>query len=266
MRWTALIAALVVPGSAHGQPGLALSPLVSSVRTGEAVIIRALETDGSSTREVAWPASIDWFFVRLAGTQENRGREDAPTPAPDGTLRVPLAQAGAAMIGVDLPPRTMEWPAQFLSDFAARAGRDDICPAEPCPVRFLSSATTLVRAEGAAPPDEGTPTGKSGQQVEIRPLIDPTFAAPPGVLPLRVYLQGEGVSGAVVRATHVPTGRTATVRTDAKGIAEVSVDKPGRWRLEVRIIKPLVDEDAAYLAACGTLTFEAPDPKAEKSP
>lgn len=254
------------PGAAPA--GVVLKPSSFSAAPGDAIRVGLAET-GAANAAPAWPAEPAWFFVRLTGSQENRGPADAPAPDGAGTVRVPLPAAGVAMIGLDFTPRTEVWTPAAVTRFAAATGRPDACPSKDAKVEILVSATTLVHirpAPGAPTPIDTTATSKSGQQVEIRPLMDPT-AVPPGAdLAVRIYMQGEAAPGVEVRATHVATGTVQRLRADAKAIALIRVTAAGEWRLEADVLRPLTDADAQWRAGSASLTFTTPAALPEAAP
>jgi len=248
---------LLFTGSALAQQGLVLAPASHCVKAGESVSVTAqAETNGKlAPRE--WPGEIAWYFVRLAGTQENRGAEDAPKPEGNG-VRVPLPRAGAAMVGLDLPAREREWTPDELAAFASKAGIR--APGVASTVRHAVSATTLVRVDAAfgSPAPDVTPTSKSGQGAEIRPLMDPTSMPSPCDVPVRVYAEGDGVANAEVIVTHEGTGESRRVRADSKGIALATIDRAGRWRVEVSVLRPPEKDSKVWRAWSASLTFESP--------
>ncbi|CAG0951932.1 hypothetical protein PHYC_00245 [Phycisphaerales bacterium] len=242
-----------------GQDAVVLRPSTYSTTQGGEVRVAASAPAGPQTD---WPADIEWFFVRLAGTQENRGPGDGPAPARGQPHRLSLGLPGAAMIGLDLKAATQIWPPAALSTFAARAGTEDPCAKSDARVQLLRSATTLVRVSDAdgKPAADSTPTSKSGQQVEIRPLMDPTSMLPGGDLPVRLYMKGTAAGGGVISATHLESNTTQQATADSGGIALLHIERPGEYRLELRVLRPLAESDAAWQAGIATLTFEVPKP------
>jgi hypothetical protein len=221
--------------------------------------VRAVEPDGSA-RQVPWPQTADvrWLFVRVSGTQENRDAANLGNVDADDARRVMPAAAGTALVGVDLHTTLETWPPDYANAFARRCGNDVLCLQESISVRHSVSASTVVEIT-PSPHDAARPTSnhaamsKSGQQAEIRPLMDPTKIQG-GDLAVRVYVGGEGVAGAVVRAMHAATGAMQTIKADGKGIAVVNVDRGGEWRIEFHTLVPLGE---SWQATSSTLTFTA---------
>lgn len=255
-----LIAIAAISSGAFAQVGVCLVPESYAGRAGVPVNVGVKQGHAMAWDRAAWPTPMEWLFVRVAGTQANVGAGDAPAPDVSGRAPVTIRAAGVAMIGLDLTPTDSDWSPVMVSEMAGRAGVDDPCLTAPVAVRHVRSAVALVRvtdAAGETVPDS-TPTSKAGLLAEIRPLMDPTRMVPGGDIPVRVYVEGESVSGGVVYATHMATGRTQRVKADAKGIAGLRIDAAGEWRLECHVLRMGKEKGEAALAASATLTFEAP--------
>jgi hypothetical protein len=252
----ALLGVLLAP-FADAQDAVLLTPTAHTVRQGETLRLNIEERTPAAALAAPWPAELSWFFVRLAGTQENRTAEVPPRERPQ---ELTPALPGVAMIGVDLPPRESKWTPDEFASFARVTGCDDAPPATDAKVLILASATTLVRVNDAAgvTADDTTATTKSGQKVEIRPLMDPTTLAAGSDLPVRVYVQGEAVRDAIVLATHTPSGATVRARADTKGIAHLRIDQPGAWRIELRSLRAPTKDADRWTIASASLSFESP--------
>ncbi|QOI99889.1 MAG: DUF4198 domain-containing protein [Phycisphaeraceae bacterium] len=238
-------------GPDHAQtPVLGVSAL--SVAVGQPVTLSLEQPAPGGATPLEWPDSPAWFFVRLAGTQHNRSADEALTRE-DRTRLIP-ASPGVAMIGIDLAPANESWDAERFREFTGDA-------AKPAAVEVHRSATALVRVTHAdgSPAHDHTPTSKSGQQVEIRPLMDPTSLLPGSDLPVRVYVRGVGAAGARVIARHALTGERVETVADDKGIAHLRITHPGVWTIESRSLVAPRDQGQAWIAAFATLTFEAPE-------
>lgn len=266
-RWAFLVA-LVVAHGAFAQEPLVLRPGSFSAVQGREIALATETVQAKGTVASDWPTAVDWYFIRLAGTQENRGPQDAPRPAAGEPHKVVFPVPGTAMVGLDLTPQTQLWSPAALSSFARESGVHDPCATSDAKVQLLRSATTVLRVnDGAGKPSaDTTASSKSGQQVEIRPLMDPTTMLPGGDLPVRLYMKGSAAGGAVVAATHVATGAGQQATADPSGIALLHIAQPGEYRLELRVLRPLAESDAAWQAGIGTLTFEVPKPPEPETP
>ena len=256
MKFVVMGVWLCLAGAALAQPALFLEPGSHSVRVGEPVVLGALERREGKVEGVAWPLAR-WFFVRIAGTQQNRNGDEAPQADGAQKVSVDAPGPGVAMIGLDLPARAEEWSAERIAEFRGLAGRGAI--EKPATVTRLVSATTLVRvtdAQGDTGGD-GTATTKAGQKVEIRALMDPTAVKPGFDLAVRAYVEGDGVANAKVIATHVESGAVQTVVCDQKGIGHFTVERAGVWRLEFHEWREAKGETPC-IAASASLTLETP--------
>ncbi len=259
--------ALVATGSA--QAVRTLLPDRHELSAGSSVDLRLAEEAGGERTTAAWPAErIRWFFVRVAGTQENF---DAYTPLRKGLdfARVRVAHAGIALVGLDLRPRIEEVPAKELTEFLAKRVGPRTLPVgwrwtmerETVRVRRFESTKLLLRSvdEKGWLPSSADAQGKSGQRVEIRPLADPTAVRVNRVLPVRIYLPPGGSDGARVIARHVPSGRVQTFLTRPGGTGHFTVDAAGLWTIETHHARPLLnDEEADWEIHTATLSFEVP--------
>ncbi len=239
-----------------------------------------------------WPEnSCRWFFVRVAGTQENRDSIPAlpvlPTPiiadpAPGAAPSAPannqpgssaiwsFTTPGTAMIGLDLRPTIESVEAEdfrkFLEAHAAPsclALLDAHADDEPLRIKRLESTKAFIqvldaqgqRVEAGA---SETPASKSGQHVEVRTLMDPTAAAIGSDIPCRVYEKGDAVAGGRLIATHVATSVAQSIIADAKGIASFRLSDSGEWRLEFHHAEALKDSpEAPIVLYSATLVFQA---------
>ena len=194
-------------------------------------------------------ATPDWCFLRVAGTQENRDSLDVPAAnpnPPDAAIEAsvpigqwPLQHAGTALVGIDLAPVLVTGQTDSIVKWAAShvAKPKDLPPlagahTRVLHVRSVKSLVSIARADGETEGASGTSTSKSGQRVEIRPLMDPVTASIGSIVPCRVYALGDSLPGSIYTATHLPTGRVQRVETNDKGIGHFTVDAPGEWVVE----------------------------------
>ncbi len=268
----AVAAGLVVSSSARAQEALYLVPRAWSATVGENLSLSTLvrAPDAERPTPAPWPERIAWFFVRVAGTQENR---DAVEPAPDeagarAAVVWPAAHAGVTLVGLDAAEEIVTIASESLSRVAGAAGDATLAErfarstAPEARVLLCRSAKTLITVRdgaGAVAREAQPATSKSGQRVEIRPLFDPTLARVGSDVAVRVYAGVEEARGARVRATCEATGRTQEFTTDAKGIGLFHVEQAGAWRVEfTRVRAPIGEEAGEWVFESATLTFEAP--------
>lgn len=266
-RFGLLLWLLAGPALAADLPVPFLTPNRFVVTQGEAVAVRLAVGDAPTARPAAWPTEgVAWLFVRGGPTQTNRHDVRADRPQ-DGAVAVKIEHPGVTLIGADQRPVVLnlvgeEWRAFLRTHVAELSGAAAArLPDGPQTVRVrqVGSTKTLVRAARADGQVNSSPiaTSKSGQAVEIRPLFDPTAIRLGSDLPMRLYVDGGNCVGAHGRATHVPTGRSATFVADAVGSAFFRVTDSGLWRVEFHHAVPLAgDADADWALYSATLTFE----------
>lgn len=256
-----VILSLLLSGAPALAQHLVVLPSAFDVTLGADVALHAETTGDNASSPSPWPVEIAWLFVRSGGTQENRGPQDAPRPL-EGRVRVTPAAPGVALIGLDLPARTASAQPERVLLAARAAGRSDVCPDKPILVRWVTSAATLVRVRDPSGlvPTDGTGTSKAGLLAEIRPLMDAALTPAGSVLPVRAYLLGDAAPGAVILATHSPSGETQRVTADAKGIADVQITRPGTWIIRSTMLRASAEGEAAMSVGEASLTFDAPPP------
>lgn len=240
-------------------------------------VVQLVSSDGAA---MLWPSGdIGWVFVRSSGQQRNR--EDIAADQTDATLAsIPMPSnhgpGALAKIGVDLDPAVdvigRDALRIFVIDRALQTdpARIDALPAEVRVLR-VESCTLLVRSDDMSdiqPQPSPVATQKAGQQLEIRPLFDPTVFGVGSDLLVRVYVAGNQLVGEPL--TVVPPvidndvdggvdGASCTLPTNDKGIATVHLDRPGRWTLELAhlVIAPSETHEAVLYTS--SLTFDVPD-------
>jgi hypothetical protein len=215
-----------------------------------------------------WPTEqIRWFYWRGHGTQENRDIMRPDQPQANG-VTVPIDQPGLTLIGMDLRPRVEEFTfdeiKQFLDRNVAESAANEVLSKLPndrkLRVERIESFKTAVRR----PADDGRAgssavfASKTGQDVEIRLLADPTVPMIGGDVPLRVYIDDGKVVGMRVQAMRDGANAAPSVMTsESSGSCHFTLSHAGPWRVEahhaVAGAKPGVD----LTLYSSTFTFEA---------
>ncbi len=284
----AMVALGFLAAGASGQSVLFIAPdppTRAEAGVGQSVVVSALRgTDAAAAVADAWPtARIAWMFIRSGGGHQNF---EPGTPAPDAGRSGPgltLAALDAALVGVDLEPRDEELGGKALSDWAGTnievkllpKGFEAVAGMDKVVVRRVESAKTLMRGRGAGeqmrgnrPARSATATDKSGQAVEIRPMLDMTAATTPTDVPVRLYAFSEGAKGALLRVLHVASGEEQRIIANDKGIAWIRVERAGEYRLAFHAAAPFVasappaddGSKATWTLHSATCTFVAPSP------
>jgi hypothetical protein len=254
-----LIMATMVGGVA-AQDLPAIVPSAYRVQPGARLELSLID---ASARAAAKPWDDDqvaWTLVRVSGTQENSHRAPrADENATPGTLRI--GTNGATVVGVDFKPRAIALDVAALKKLVE--GRKDAKAPEPgSQVRLIQSAKTIIRVGASEPGQSANVTAKTGQQVEIRPVMDPTGLGIGSDVPVVVYAGDGKVAGATLIATHIATGERLEFVTNASAIGHFRQSRAGAWRVEFRQLveaKERRDGEPAWTLHTATLTFEARD-------
>jgi hypothetical protein len=232
-----------------------LEPAAHAAAVGTPV---ALAVSDGGERPLPWAQiPVGWMFVRVAATQRNM---DAAPVRHDGSVGLALPLAGVGVIGLDERSQVGTLDLAQLNAFLAERGRlnSPLPEAGPVRLRRVQSMKSVVRA-GAPGSEAGASeaVSKTGQQVEIRPLMDPGTTPAGADLAFRAYIQGSGAPGARLIATHAASGAVQDVLCDHSGIGRITITAPGRWRMEMHELRP-GDEQAQCILFTATLTFDSP--------
>ncbi len=105
--------------------------------------------------------------------------------------------------------------------------------------RSLKALVKVGVAEGEG--DGELPGQVTGQALELLLLANPYALDPGDALDVRVLLHGEALPGARVEAVNAKAGAsvaTQTARADARGVARLSLDRPGLWLVRTVHLAP----------------------------
>lgn len=223
----------------------------------------------ASPHRIPWDVErIEWVSIRSEGGEERR-HEFQPSGADKLAIPFVIEHPGAALIAMQFKESRVEMSSVEFTDFVTNratvrntrlqaAARSDQRPR----VRRYETASLVVRTRGSEPATGPSPItqGKAGLTVELQPLADPTSAKVGSELPLRLIAPKVApLEGAVVRATHVPSGKTQVCPLDRVGNASVKIDGPGVWRLEYNGARMATKNPAFdWVIYTATLSFEVP--------
>lgn len=262
---------LLTAAAAVGQQARFAEASDAEVGLGDAVSLSLVDADGARL----WSEHrAEYFLARTAWSQENR--DAVPVAERSGGLEAAWVadEPGVLLLGVDLAPVDETVSAGSFASFlervlpATRRGAldgllrtDDVEGAVV--VRRVESCKALVRVEGGDAEPVSIATSKTGQVVEIRPLMDPTAIVPGSDLAVRVYSRVPGPADGLVIATNVTTGEIVRAPTNGTSLVVVPIGGAGRWRLEFHAVEPLEaaagtegDGAAEWAVHTATLTFD----------
>lgn len=221
-----MLAALCLAASMGGTRSLALVPERFEFREGELVPMYLREGDSATP----WREQhVRWLFVRGGGRQANL---DRVPPGPRVMLE--LSTPGATMIGLDAP-----WTVDAMGTRHVRS----------------AAALLLVTAGDGDVPPSATAVSKSGLEVEIRPIMDPTNAAVGSDIAFRLYRKGDAQAGTALIARHAD-GESQRILTGPEGFATMHVTKPGVWLVSTMFTRMAAEVPEV---CSGTLTFKVPE-------
>jgi len=218
--WGAVLLA-VVAGQA-GAAESAVTPAALAPQAGMPLVLELNLPAGPDDAPATWnSANVAQFFVRVAGEQ----RTLLPVNADgDGRhARLTIDRAGPALLCIGAGPP------------AARGHSDSWQRVTHCTKIVLDVRPADGRAPATYTPNPGI-TAKTGQKIEIMPMVDPFRLRVGDDLPVRVYYEGVRISNARVTATVRPSGFSgpgteiqAARPTDAHGTTWLHVSRPGTW-------------------------------------
>lgn len=223
------------------------------------------------------PRPLDTTLVLAVRRYDARGTMDlmprlGEPPTPEAlALEAPVA--GTVLLALDSAAKSLTLPGDRFTHYLQEEGLDGVIAArraagtsdEPGRERYRRCIKTLIRVGEEA---DRTLAVRTGQRLEIVPLVD-LFALKVGdALGIEVTFDGQPLAGALVRAWHRGPGAspdsTASVtrhevRTDAAGRAEVRLGKTGEWMLSLVHMVPVTDDPAHdWDSYWGNLTFALP--------
>lgn len=258
---------LLIVAAAHAAAPVAtfLTPSQYTAAVGDAFTVRFDAGSARDAQPAAWPIEgLPRLFVRTRAAQENR-HDVRPERSGDHAVRIAAQPAGLTMIGADLGAKLITTTSAelqvFLDQHVASLTTARPTPGTELRIRHVAASKTFVRVT-ETPDASARPSAialsKSGQVAEIQPLVDPTATQPGGDVPLRVFVNGDKKPAAKVQITHVPSGATQTILTDAVGSGFFRLTDAGLWRIEFHHAEPLEHDPAAdWIVYTATLTFEA---------
>jgi hypothetical protein len=194
----------------------------------------------------AWPLDdVKWFHVRASGVQSNFDEVNAGAEI-GAPCAVVIEKPGDTVVGLDVRPREIEFDAHALAAFLAERGfdtdalTDGVADDESILVRREESAKTIIRAGG----EEGgvgsaVALHRSGQQAELRLLIDPMGVTRDGEFAFRAYIDIADRTRLRARATNADTFETVDATVNADGIVRFPRGAGGRWFIEVHSFEPI---------------------------
>ena len=194
--------------------------------------------------------------------------QDLSTRARTGAVRpdfrLDLPSAGAHLVAFDSNPSQITLAADKFHAYLHEEGLDAIVrqredaktSAMPGRERYRRCVKALLKVGGVS---DATYAVRTGQRLEIVPMVDPLAKAVGESLEFAVLFDGRPIVNRLVRAWHKRNGQTMVIRahSDAAGRAVFNLPYAGPWMISVVHMIPATDTpDADWDSFWGNLTFE----------
>ena len=189
-----------------------------------------------------------------------------PADKPIGQVPVAITRAGTHLIAFDSFPSAITIEAGKFDAYLHDEGLDQIVTlrqqqgksALPGRERFRRITKTLLRAGGIA---DRTYALRTGQRLELVPLIDPTATVAGRPLRFKLFFDDKPLAGALLRAWHHHDNQTISIRaiSGADGIVNFTLPYSGSWMIStVHMIAAVDSADIDWDSFWGNLMFEVP--------
>lgn len=234
----------IVPSTFHPAPG---ERVRAALRVGE-----HLHGD-----PVGRKTNIDRFILKGAGADMPMTGELGDDPAGSAVV----TGTGPHWIGYQSHPTPIESPPEQFESYLREEGLERIIDlrakagqsADDGRERFYRCAKSLLDSGKA-----GVPPALLGFTLELAPRKNPYSLHAGDELPIALLFRGKPVAGALVVALNA--GETVRVRTDAKGLANLRLGKPGFWLVKTVHMEPApADAGVDWESWWASVTFELPE-------
>lgn len=175
--------------------------------------------------------------------------------------------AGTYVIGAAVGPREIALTADEFNAYLKEDGVPDVLAArraegelgKPARERYAKNVKTLLQVGDARTPSFAT---VFGHPAELVPLENPYTVRIGGALHLRALVDGKPIAGQAVLAGGVTASGAriaeTTVRTNADGVATVTISTAGHWYVKfIHMVKATDDATIDYRSKWATITFGA---------
>lgn len=200
-------------------------------------------------------------------SQGARARLDTAALEPGDTtmLTVRTGDPGTYVLGLSTRPRRIELSSEEFNQYLALDGIPDVLIERaakkqldrPARERYSKHVKALLQVGDARSRDFAA---ELDYPAELVPLANPYALAPGAELQVRALVDGEPVANQLVLAGgETPEGAAMPEqegRTDDRGIASFTLDRPGRWYVKFIQMAPASAPGLDYESKWATLTFE----------
>jgi uncharacterized GH25 family protein len=214
---------------------------------------------------VGWVKSfVTSLRVYSKGSSEDLRERLSEAALPAIELNFP--KTGTHLIALDSAPSLLTLSGDKFHAYLHEEGLDAIIKqreaagtaATPGRERYRRNVKALAHTGGA--PD-ATFAVRTGQRIEIVPLLNPFSSAPGATLKFLVLFDGKPLADALLKAWHKKDSQLLLikVRTDADGKADLTLPWAGPWMLSAMHMVAVSDSsETDWDSLWGNLTFELP--------
>lgn len=189
-----------------------------------------------------------------------------PPNLEQSSVALSFERPGTQLIALDTQPFTIELPADKFTAYLREEGLERVIAQReasgqanaPGRERYRRHVKTLLRVGGKADATYGV---RTGQTLEIVPLVHPQQLKRGSALTLEILFKGMPLQGALVKVWN-HRGQQLNVlrtRTDAAGRSTTTLPWGGVWMVSVVHMVPSTDHQGSdWDSHWGNLTFELP--------
>ena len=228
--------------------------------------------------QLGFSAPLTSTFRLYTATGNKDLRSLLPTRTAVSTVALPLTTAGTHLIAFDSQPNRIDLSADRFHAYLHDEGLDAIkkqrevagTAEKPARERYRRYVKTMVQvgsqAHADAPVQAATPADKTyavktGQRLEIVPLVNPLLMSPGDKLTVQLLFEGKPLAGALFKAWHQHDGQTLMIRATSSpdGLASFNLPYAGPWMISVVHMVSANDTKATdWDSLWGNLTFVVP--------
>ena len=189
-----------------------------------------------------------------------------PTTKAIGDVAIKPTRAGTHVIAFDSHPASITLEAGKFNAYLHDEGLGQVAAqreqqgraAMPGRERFRRMTKTMLRAGGQS---DRTFAIRTGQRLELVPLIDPTATQVGRALQFKLFFDDKPLAGALLRAWHRHAKQTISIRAISSEDGSVTFSLPyaGVWMISTVHMIAADSAEADWDSFWGNLMFEVPD-------
>lgn len=207
-------------------------------------------------------ASFRWYSQRGAVQL----RSHLPDNLNQSSMAMAFDRPGTQLIALDTQPFTIELTADKFNDYLREEGLEHVVTlreatgqsATPGRERYRRHVKTLINVGGKSDTSFGL---RTGQTLEIVPLVNPNVIEPDGPLPVQVLFKDQPLQGALLKAwSHQKSQLKVTqTRTDIAGLGNLNLVGSGVWMVSVvHMVRTIDGLGQDWDSHWGSLTLKIP--------